>query len=68
MMYPQLCKMAAEQQDVTFVKLNCNKYNKELGKTLGAARYCSHSSLFCLLNSSSVRCQCQCTRCRCGRL
>lgn len=30
-----LCKMAEEQQDVTFVKLNCNKYNKELGKQLG---------------------------------
>lgn len=35
-MYPMLCKMAEEQKDVTFVKLNCNKYNKELGKTLGA--------------------------------
>lgn len=36
-MYPMLCKMAEEQKDVTFVKLNCNKYNKELGKQLGAS-------------------------------
>jgi hypothetical protein len=35
-MYPMLCKMADQQKDVTFVKLNCNKYNKELGKQLGA--------------------------------
>jgi hypothetical protein len=35
-MYPMLCKMADEQKNVTFVKLNCNKYNKELGKQLGA--------------------------------
>lgn len=33
-MYPLLVKMAEAQPDVNFVKLNCNKYNKELGKKL----------------------------------
>lgn len=36
-----LCKMADQQKDVTFVKLNCNKYNKELGKQLGALTACT---------------------------
>lgn len=34
--YPTLQKMAQDQQNVIFVKLNCNKYNKDLGKQLGA--------------------------------
>jgi len=33
--YPMLQKMAVDQQDVSFVKMNCNKYNKDLGKALG---------------------------------
>jgi len=34
-MYPMLVEMAQEQPDVSFAKLNCNKYNKELGVQLG---------------------------------
>lgn len=33
-MYPMLVEMQAQQPDVAFAKLNCNKYNKELGMEL----------------------------------
>lgn len=34
-MYPTLQQMAVDQTDISIVKLNCNKYNKDLGKELG---------------------------------
>lgn len=35
MIYPELVNMANEMTEVKFAKFNCNKDNKELGKTLG---------------------------------
>ncbi|KAG2495956.1 hypothetical protein HYH03_005886 [Edaphochlamys debaryana] len=34
LMYPQLVALSQERTDVRFVKLNCNKTNKELGMQL----------------------------------